>query len=148
MTERPITTRSQTPTFSRSRAPRTRERIEIEASGATPIPGPGDDEDDEPGWLRSVVPAPLRPAADRVADLGVSLLGGNASLLVRATQAFFGFCVWYTVLHGFFGVSRCFGQAGHATPAPDLAPPVYHAPSPLGRPEPDNDGDASGEVSR
>lgn len=87
----------------------------------------GDDEDDERevGWLASVVPAPLRPAAGHVEDLGIWLLGGTGGLAMALLYAGVTFCVWYTLLHGFFGVSWCFGQAGHPQPAPDLSPPQH-----------------------
>lgn len=106
-----------------TRAPAKARQVE---PGPTPVPM-GDDEEDERevGWLASVVPAPARPVARKVEELGIWLLGGNAGLAMALVHAVVGFCVWYTLLHGFFGVSWCFGQAGHPQPAPDLAPPQH-----------------------
>lgn len=129
---------TRTPAFGRQTSAPARKRAA--EPGVTPVPL-GDDEEGEEfdlGLLASVVPAPLRPAAKRVEDLGLWLLGSNAGLAIHATHAVVGFCVWYTLLHGFFGVSWCFGQAGHPAPPPDLSPPQHpEMPGPFAHPPKD-----------
>lgn len=120
---------TRTPVIGRqTRAPAKARQVE---PGPTPVPM-GDDEDDdrEVGWLASVVPAPLRPAAGHVEDLGIWLLGGTGGLAMALLYAGVTFCVWYTLLHGFFGVSWCFGQAGHP-PEKQGLPPYPEQPGPF-----------------
>lgn len=114
--------------------------IDYESISSMPAPPPGptiepiesEDEDERAaGWFESKVPAPMRTAgraadraADRIQDISVRVLGLNSFASVGMANGIVYFCIAYTVLHGFFGFSWCFGQAGHYR-EPDLSPPQH-----------------------